>query len=272
MDPVEFYKMVVKDRRYNLPPEGVLFIDRVVELLGEHARILEKESIWHRAQLGGVDLEDVFAVEGQKIPGIRAYYEERMIPDPSKCGDGRCNVKGQAVFYFTREVETAIKEKRPWRGAELSIARFRTKKPFKMATINPGCWLRSHYFREAMSSYEKLPRPEQDLKILEYIHRWFSTPLFGEESAGEYVPTQIISERLRVEGYDGILYESAADKGKAAGLLFCPPYVDPHEYFSSVLSFENCWMTQVESLEIKLNDYSDDPTVFDAQTARNKGL
>ena len=74
-----------------------------------------------------------------------------------------------------------------------------------------------------MDCTEKSPpfnpfKPEQDdSKREQYnwsaIDQAFSRPIIAHEHFAAYVPTQIIAERFRREGYDGIGYRSALGEG-----------------------------------------------------------
>lgn len=257
MSPDAFYELVTTDRRFSLPPEAIAFLDRIIFLLGEG--VLEKDKVLFRAQLGGDFMEDCNLDENQEIQGVQAFPAKRMFPDADKCKDGqRFSIEGMPALYFSSKKETAIKEMRPWRGAELSVATLSTKKRFKMAMAKDVKWgifdeLKQGYADESM----------QDKKLMAYVYRWFSSPVTGVNSKHDNVVTQIIAERVRLEGFDGIIYESAVDSKNISGVLFCPPKKNPQKYFPSVIKFHRCDMQCVESMDMKLDEsYDADPTVF----------
>lgn len=78
------------------------FLDRVIDILTESEVSIEDDRCLFRAQEGGDLVRDCYLDE-QEISGIRAYQEERMVPDLSFCGEGRFHRKGEAGFYFADE-------------------------------------------------------------------------------------------------------------------------------------------------------------------------
>lgn len=263
MDPECFYDLVTLDRRFNLPLEAVGFLDRVVSLLEDME--FEKGKILFRAQLGG-DSVRYFVDETLEVMGVQAFGSSRMVPDAQKCDAGRFSIKELPALYFADKQDTAIKEVRPWRGAEISIAIFSTKQQFKMAVVPFSRW----GFFEQIKEHSGMVLNESSLnkKAMAYVYRWFSAPNTSVNEEQNYIVTQIIAERIRLEGYDGILFESVANPPEIAGLFFCPPKNDPQQYFPSIVEFQHCDMVRVKELDIKMDDeYASDPTVF--QTGKN---
>src|SRR5207253_914264 len=91
-----------------------------------------------------------------------------------------------------------VAEMRPWVDYYLSLAQFKVVRRCKVVDC-----------RYAKS--EKLDKDQA--RIWSDIAYAFSKPVSPEELHLEYVPTQILAETFRSEGFDGILYESLLSKG-----------------------------------------------------------
>lgn len=107
----EIYRLVSDALRGEIGPGSDLF-NMAFERLSIADVILDKDEPLFRAQVGG-DLSDDLSV--------CAYKMDRMIPDPEKVKSGRFNEEGRSVFYFAKEEITALKEVRPWCGAEEQV-------------------------------------------------------------------------------------------------------------------------------------------------------
>ena len=60
----------------------------------------------------------------------------------------------------------------------------------------------------------KEPGPEEKkIAVWRDIDKAFSRPVTQNESTADYVPTQIIAEFFKNNGFDGIAYRSSLDKG-----------------------------------------------------------
>jgi hypothetical protein len=256
MLPELFYDEVLEKGRSLLLGEEKLsdraaeFLDQVISFLRESEVELDTDDGFIRAQKGGDLVENCWLDENQEISGIRAFQEVRMIPDLSFCGEGRFHRKGEAGFYFAAEVDTAVKEMRPRRGLEFSIAYFSPKRKLKLVHVAPSEWSLSDRMSEAMGG--KLSTEKMEAKVKAFIYRLCSDPT-SELLKNEYVPTQLIAERLRDEGYDGIVYDSAMSS-KTAGVLFCPPNQDPQHYFPQVVKFNGCRMKKVKYIKVVFDD------------------
>lgn len=64
------------------------------------------------------------------------------------------------------------------------------------------------------------PLPEEATEI---VWRWidlaFSEPVDRDDSTADYVPTQVIAELAKVNGFDGIIYRSLFNGGKNLALF-----------------------------------------------------
>jgi len=148
-----------------------------------------------------------------------------MLPVQGKSSEGRANPRGIAYLYLASDKDTACAEARPWKGALMSVAFFKTKRELKVVDCSKDV-------REMKGStfYFEEPDPEvREKSVWADINRAFSKPVNPNDPETEYVPTQIIAELFRKEDYDGIVYQSSLATGvnlvvfdfSAVEMIFC---------------------------------------------------
>ncbi|GMV94116.1 MAG: hypothetical protein AMXMBFR82_38940 [Candidatus Hydrogenedentota bacterium] len=73
---------------------------------------------------------------------------------------------------------------------------------------------------DRLSIYFVEPEPEKRAEVIwEEINFAFSMPIQNTDSTADYVPTQIIAEKFRQAGYDGIAYSSCLGTGTNVALF-----------------------------------------------------
>ena len=96
-----------------------------------------------------------------------------------------------------------MSEVRPWLGTYISCALFRTTRPLYVVNCSTLKGRRIvHYFNEPDDC-------EKENAVWTQIGQAFSEPTTSGDKTADYVPTQIIAELFKTEGYDGIAYKSA---------------------------------------------------------------
>lgn len=129
-----------------------------------------------------------------------------------------------------------------------------------MVHVKDANWTSADKMREALLGACPLEKLEE--KIKSFVYRWCSEPT-TELVGNEYVPSQLIAERLRDKGFDGIIYDSAMDEDQIAGVLFCPKAQDPQFYFPTIVEFQACHLTRVKSVNVDFDkEYEQDPTIL----------
>ena len=129
-----------------------------------------------------------------------------MIPAPEFIGAGRANRNGTAYLYASTDRETAIAEVRPWVGEYVTVAQFTNTRELRLIDF-------ANDLRDGIRIYFKEPQPSEWEEIVwSDINSAFSRPI-GRDSSAEYVPTQIIADHIRVNGFDGIVYRSSLGAG-----------------------------------------------------------
>ena len=195
-----FEHRIRHQRRYFRTQEDDDFLQQILGTSKSRVRILQKDSPLFRAQLGH-DLQSINENEQDfKIPV--AYPPERMKPLANSAIEGRANPKGIPVLYTANRMKTAISEVRPWVGSLVSCAQFKTTRALKIVDL-------SIYHSEGTKYYFSEPDDsERDKAVWTHIDQAFSKPTTSGDDTAEYVPTQVIAELFKNNGFDGIAYKS----------------------------------------------------------------
>jgi len=197
MDYSHFSQLVRHQYRYTINEEVQAFLSNVVGSL-EHrvATIPQGQSFW-RAQIGCDEKNnDDFCY--QQLP----FSVARMKPDVKYAVDGRVSPKGIAVLYLASTKETAMSEVRPWKKAEISCARFATTRELRIIDCSELVGHNLLWFGA--------DTPDKILDaIWSEMDNAFSEPVSHSEETSNYVPTQILAELFKSNGFDGVGYKSS---------------------------------------------------------------
>lgn len=132
-----------------------------------------------------------------------------MKPLRNSAHEGRVNPRGIPCLYAAGDMQTAISEVRPWVGAMVSVSQLGLNRDLRLVSFLDGADTQLNidvFFEE--------PAPEDRENIVwQEIGRAFSRPVSLDPGVAEYAPTQVIAERLKKEGYDGIVYKSRLGQG-----------------------------------------------------------
>jgi hypothetical protein len=213
-----FAESVRHDRRFIYEQPVMDFLNAVAETSVSRMVDLPAEAVFWRAQLGyQLHVFDKGEPEEEERPA--PWFEDRMIPLPRLVGDGRANPRGVAYLYLASNATTAGSEVRPWLGATLSISQFKTNRALRVidCTKDKKRWLKSFHVETGMADWEP---HEFEGVVWGDIGYAMSTPYSSEEQSLHYVPTQIIAERLRHAGADGMVYQSLLAKNGFNIVLF----------------------------------------------------
>ena len=148
-----------------------------------------------------------------------AFDAERMKPDANLIPDGRVNTAGIPVLYLAIHRETAIAEVRPWIGTKVSVSQFRTTRKLKALDLTREYGK----FRIAgILAGDAADAREKRKSVWNRIDNAFSRPVNGTDDPAAYVPTQILAEVFRDEGYEAIVYRSRFGKKGYNVVIFDP--------------------------------------------------
>lgn len=140
------------------------------------------------------------------------FPPERMKPLIGEAAEGRANPKGISYLYLATTKETAMAEVRPWLGSLMSVGQFKTTKD--MVLIN--CSVNNK--KKKIYPYEP-DAEKKEQAVWADIDSAFSKPITVNDRIADYVPTQIIAELFRTEGFDGIFYKSMLGDGHNVALF-----------------------------------------------------
>jgi hypothetical protein len=220
-DSVKHDRRFIYDRRVNQ------FLDVVAETSSTRMETLKAGSKLWRAQLGSRwDVRDKGTPEEMEVE--IPYFEDRMKPLPSLVTDGRANPRGIAYLYLADSETTAGSELRPWLGTSISMSSFLVHRDLQIAdcTSDKKRWPFKG-FNVEMTGTVPWPPEEYESVVWGDIADAMSTPHNPEHVNLNYVPTQVISERLRHAGADGIAYRSLLAPGGTNFVLFDMQDADP---------------------------------------------
>lgn len=204
--------------RYIHNAETTSFLNTVLATSKKRERTIKEGRIYWRAQIGN-DWRPILH-EGEEIREEPCpYTPKRMKPIPYSATEGRANPKGIPYFYLSTDKETAMSEVRPWLGTNISVGQFKTNKELRLIDC-------SVHYEKGFVFYLKEPDDEtRELSVWSHIDKAFSEPVNPSDQTSDYVPTQIIAELFKSEGYDGIAYKSSLSTGYNV-VLFDPGVAD----------------------------------------------
>jgi hypothetical protein len=138
-----------------------------------------------------------------------------MKPIPNWQSEGRANPRGIPYLYLATTRDTALAEVRPWIGSKISVAQFMIERDLNVIDCS------KHHKKEfirALKLYDKMLNREDG--IWAAIDQAFAQPVTRNDESGQYIPTQIIAELFKREGFDGIQYKSLLSENGLNLVLF----------------------------------------------------
>ena len=240
-----FSMYVTHQYRYALNEECRLFLQNVTESMSSRIETLKAGTEFWRSQIGSQLVPDE---KDELVYYAHPYAEERMTPSPDFVTDGRVNPKGITALYLSTTKETAMSEVRPWMGAEISCAKFRTTRDLEIVDC-------SVHADKNMFGWDAASPEDIQEAVWASIDRGFSRPVDSAAGSTEYIPTQILSELFKSRGLDGVRYRSALHDG----------------YNLALFNVDMAEMVDCQLFDTKRIDYefSEASTVFLAQKAKS---
>ena len=241
-----FATRVRRQTRFIRTSEDEEFLREVVRTSTTRIRDVPVGTGLWRAQLGH-DWRP-FYQDDEYIDDLPAAYSpERMKPLQDRAAEGRANSKGIPVLYLSTHRKTAMSEVRPWLGSLVSCAHFKTTRALKIVDF-------SVYHHSRSTLYLSEPdHSKREEAVWTQIDRAFSEPTTPADNAADYVPTQVIAELIKNEGFDGIAYKSAFGKKGYNIVLFDPADAE----------LTSCALFEAKSLKFRF-EQSDNPYWVDA--------
>lgn len=200
-----FSGTVRRQWRYVFHEDVTTFLATLLFTSRERVETIPKASVLWRAQLGNDCYpEDVGGGQIEEMPC--PFPPQRMKPLLDRAREGRANPKGIPYLYLATHDKTAVSEVRPWVGVYVSLAQLRTTRELRILNCTTEDNSLVIYFSEPSAD-------ERERAVWRDVDLAFAEPVTRTDDYGEYVPTQIIAEFFRKQGFDGLAYRSSLGPG-----------------------------------------------------------
>lgn len=162
--------------------------------------------------------KDTVLYRARIIPSDRTYLTKNDMgcPPIGKATAGRANPLGIPYLYLCKNEETTYYEVRALYLDKLTIGSFKTTRDLNILDFTSAMSLYYAYNNSTISLSEVIAKQ----KILQLISKDLSKPLRRYDSELEYVPTQLICEYCKINGIDGICFNSSLHNGGVNVVLF----------------------------------------------------
>ncbi|MBM5696234.1 RES domain-containing protein [Listeria seeligeri] len=184
----EFVDSIKRENRFHL---DYFNKDIFSEFCKKVERPINKDVIYYRARINQGETE--FKVNEMGVP-----------PFP-KVTSGRANPEGISVLYLSDAVKTTIYEVRAGANDVLSVGEFIAKKDLQIVDFTQF---------DKISPFQVSSGLQHFLinkKHLQLISNEIAKPIRKNDSSLEYIPTQYITDFIKSQGYEGVLYKSTLD-------------------------------------------------------------
>ena len=139
--------------------------------------------------------------EGQNFRHLSYSGKHIDRPPLILAAEGRFNRARVSILYLASDMHTAVAELRPHPGHLVSTARFRLKRNLKVANFA------NHDIRDFLSDSRL-----EDLRMILSIADVLNLPVQPEHRS-LYAVTQLFSDALRTEGFEGLTFRSSVSAG-----------------------------------------------------------
>lgn len=202
----DFERAIKRTARFIHGNDVKSFLHAVLATSGKRTETVGPKGFLWRAQLGHA-LEPYYQ-GGDYVDAMPAPLPpDQMVTVRDRATEGRANPKGIPYLYLATKRDTALAEVRPWIGSLITVGQFRIKRKLKLinCTIgNPKEWL---------SLGPELPPKKREETAWAQIDKAFARPVAPSDDSADYVPTQVLAELFRANGFDGVGYRSSLGSG-----------------------------------------------------------
>lgn len=217
-DYIGFADYVKNTARHFWDSDQSAFLDAVAKTAKKRLHLLGADTILWRAQVGFERDEEFIDDKDHQLgtyPIDVPFPSMRMKPETDRATEGRANPKGIPYLYLATDEHTAMSEMRGWLGAQISLARFKVRRDVRLVdcTVDSNVVLPKGF---------GVPRPEGEEKekcVWKMINDAFSEPITQNDNVADYAPTQVLAERFKTVGYDGVRYSSKIGSGSSIALF-----------------------------------------------------
>lgn len=235
-DYQSFEQHVKHQSRYVYSDQVKNFLQALRQTLCLKEINLKKGDKLYRSQIG----LEISEWEGQVL--LNAHPPKRMKPTSEYAIEGRANPKGIPYLYLSNDRDTSIAELRPHNNEMISCGVFEVNKNLTLI----DCYSLERKYNNVEFIFNP-PTEQSDIvnAIWSQIIDAFAKPVTNNETASDYVPTQILAELFKSQGYDGICCKSGLGEGHNFILFDLCSCI---QVYSSIL--------EVESISFKFKECS----------------
>lgn len=180
-----------------------------------------------------------------KLTTLKSDFIREIGPAPIECSiNNRMSPAGISYTYLSTEADTCCKEIELQNGDTFLIGKFIISKRLKILDFSKKIWIPS----ESIFSENYNNDWNWINEFIENFANEISKPILPDDKDIEYVPSQILSEYIRLDGYNGITYKSSVNESGKNLVLFCGPVQNDNwpYLFDRLDSFEN-WLELAET-------------------------
>jgi hypothetical protein len=207
-----FARSVRTQRRYIHTKDARSFLRAVVGSAEKRLELAPAIGFLWRAQKGASTIKVPIPEADDYVEEAYPFEADRMKPRPGRAREGRVNPKGIPYLYLATNRDTAVAEVRPWKGSLVSVGQFRLTRDVRLVnTTNEN--ERTWYLGKEPDAEKRAEAVWAD------INEAFGAPTSLTDDASEYVPTQILGELFRENGFDGVAYNSSYGPGHNIALF-----------------------------------------------------
>lgn len=162
--------------------------------------------------------ENTILYRARVIPSGKKYLTkyEMGCPPSYLTPSGRANPQGIPYLYLCQDENTTYYEVRALYLDKLTIGQFKVKRNLRILDFATKLSLYYAYNNSTSTLADEIARQ----KILLLISKDLSKPLRRFDTGLEYVPTQYVCEYCKLNGVDGIRFNSSLHKGGVNIVLF----------------------------------------------------
>jgi RES domain len=188
------------------------FLGTVRETSRTRRRRIPKGRTYYRAQKGFTWSTAPPSSEEEGVLDVpSAHPLERMVPAADNVGGSRANRRGVPHLYLATHPGAALSEMRPWVGSYVTLARFKMVRDCDVVDCSLNTAV-SVLLERVGDDPTEPSAIEKETGVWGDIGFAFAKPTTRNESNLDYIPTQILSEEFKDQGYDGIIYKSLLDE------------------------------------------------------------
>ncbi len=198
----------------------------IVQIKDDIEATVQAGTLWYRGRIG-VEERSVH-VEWRNVTHVATPYKGSAIGalPPPQASAGRTNRQGVSVLYVASEIETALAEIRPHPSHFVSVGGFRARKELRVAR-----------FDLAIGPFSSSDARLDLFALIYHIDTLLSAPVIPEERH-RYSITQLLSDILIRNGFEGVIYRSSVGNGINL-CAFDPAAFDFDESASAVMKVDN---------------------------------